>query len=170
VPLCLILADLADWAGNSNLGDRFRDSAWALCVGVPFFLGSILMFRALSAASGPLGFAVIITSIFSSLVVLIGSLLFLASLIRLAGMSLWAVANAVTGVERDERLAVKQREHEEELAARVYAAPAPLPGAPSRASAPPRSGPLSKSEGHYMPRTDGVEPYELAPDDDPQRA
>lgn len=173
VPLCLILADLADWASNTTLGDRYRDSAWMICAGVPLFFGALGIYSATPGLrAGPAGFALVITMILSALAIVIGSLIFLAGLIRLAGMSLWAVSNAITGTERDERLAERQRQHEEELASRVYPTPqSPIPSTPSRNSAPARRpGPYAKNEGHYMPRAKDAKPYDLAPEDDPDRA
>lgn len=173
VPLCLILADLSDWASNTTLGDRFRDSAWMICAGVPLFFGALGIYSATPGLrAGPMGFVLVITMILSALAMVIGSLIFLAGLIRLAGMSLWAVSNAITGFQRDERLAERQREHEEELAARVWTVPpSPIAGTPSRESPPaPRAGPYSRSQGHYMPRTGKAKPYDLAPEDDQGRS
>ncbi len=135
VPLAIHLAALADWAGDSGLGERFRISAWALAAcGVLAQAGSLS--RGFTAGNVPsvAGGLLWFGSIWATLGLSITQLVFLFSLFQLAHMAIWAIRNSATATAVDRRLREKQRAHEREMARRTAAAAAlnPPPPVPRR--------------------------------------
>ncbi len=131
VPLCIVVANLADWAGHSALGDRFRYSAYLVTFGtIAAALTLPVVMARKTALFGPAAFTAFTIAGFGWLSFAVGMLLLLFALARLAGMSLWAIHNAETRAESDRRIAIRQHEFAEELAARsakAGATPAPPP-------------------------------------------
>lgn len=101
-PLCLWLANLADWAQDTGLAERLRISAVLVgAAGTAFTLTFWLM--ALLAGAGiaaPLGFiAFLMLFAYEA-----GVLVFLISQIQLATMANWAVVNNKAAAARDQRV------------------------------------------------------------------
>ena len=113
VPLCVYLSSLADWAGDSGIGERLRGAAWALAIFGPVTAASI----ALSNVSGVFSIA----AGWGALFVVLGAGLFAGSILQLASLSRWAVRNHITGAERDSRLAERERRERQEREARIEA-------------------------------------------------
>ncbi len=111
VPLCVYLSSLADWAGDSGIGERLRGAAWSLAIFGPLTAVAIL----LSGAAGVFAIA----AGWGSLFVLLGAALFSWSILQLAGLSQWAVRNHITGAERDSRMAERERRERTERESRI---------------------------------------------------
>lgn len=182
VPLSIILVNLCDWAGDGALSERLRIAASAIACGT-LACAISLPVVSLFGSLGPLYLLLYGVGIVGVFLVLGGFLFYLFCTIQLAGMSLWAVSNSITAIERDERVALKKAEHAEEMVSRVLrsqassAIPAtqkpkarkPTPPGTTRAGSPARAS-------QQPPRTDappggngGTDsgPYGLAPDDRP---
>ncbi len=131
IPLCLVLAGLADWAGHDSLAGRCRASAYLLTMGTVATALSLPVVLARGAGLfGPAAFIVYTIFVLGFLSFLTGMLFLLFSLAQLAGMSLWAISNAETRAESDRRIAERRHEFAERLAdrsARAGANPAPPP-------------------------------------------
>lgn len=164
IPLCLLLTDLADWARNETLGERFRTAAWALTAGGVV----IVLCRVFWGKLGPLNFVAVVAQVFGIIAFIGGLFLMLASQVQLAFTALWAIRNADEAGRIEERRAERRaREFERDLAAiKVPSLPvttdpaAPPAPRPPRQPAPPRHGPVRE-------RPAEVDAYELEPDDDP---
>lgn len=108
IPLALFLGSMADWAGETGIGDRLRGSAWVLAVA-----GSLAVVCRLAVVLGG-------SPVLRVLGVLLGlatggAMLLLAwSVIQLATSAQWAIANNISGRERDKRIELRRRQREEE--------------------------------------------------------
>ncbi|MCL4743072.1 MAG: hypothetical protein KJZ54_12820 [Phycisphaerales bacterium] len=125
VPLSLWLADLADWAMDTSLGDRLRVVAWLIAFG-----GSIATVAwsgaAIAAAAGGLMGPFAIVGYFATIAVLVALILFMVSLIQLCNMARWAVRNASDGMDRDLRVAIRKARRFEGVGPKATA-DAPIP-------------------------------------------
>ncbi len=113
-PLCVYLGSLADWAGDTNAGGRFRSSAWALAV-----MGTLALVLGLFI-SMPVQFKLLLTlaAVMCLLGVGAGVLLFVAGVVQLTVNSVWAVQNSGEARAREARLAEKRRRQVEHDIAR----------------------------------------------------
>lgn len=113
-PLCVYLGSLADWAGDTNAGDRLRASAWALAV-----MGTLALVLGLLLAM-PVQFKLLLTlgAVVCLLGVVTGVLLFVAGVVQLTVNSVWAVQNSGEARAREGRLAEKRRQQVERDIAR----------------------------------------------------
>lgn len=178
VPLSVILVDLSNWAGDTQLAERLRLAASGVAVGA-VALALAIPLIAIFKSFGPLQLVLYGVVIVGGLLFAGGSLTFLVCSVQLAGMSLWAVSNSITAIERDERVAAKQAEHAEAMVGRTMqtgaatAIPAPpkKPGkrAPSTSTAavpPPQAKAQSRpSTPPTRPPPAPGNPYDLAPED-----
>ncbi len=120
VPLCVQLSDIADWSGDTGLGNRLRVAAWGLAFGVPTV--SITPFVvSISGLPSPLLFLLNIMFVLAIITLIGCSFLFLTCLFSQCGMALWAVRNSITGRERDIRVATRKAARYEEIVSRQIA-------------------------------------------------
>lgn len=166
VPLCILLADLAGWAAHTDLADRFRDSAWILTVSLPLLTASFVIVSVFRASvPGPIAIGAFLTLVIAGGGAVFGGILFVASLVRVAASVSWAINNAITGAERDARVAEREARHIAKLMARSQradAASAPAAHGKDAPSQPPmRHG---ASEVVHERRAD-IAPYDLAPEE-----
>lgn len=139
--LCAYLSALADWAGDTGVADRLRASAWGIAVMGLISLGCVLL--------SPLAPSLLVVGSWTSLLLLLAVVLFVFAIFELGRLTAWAVANHITGVERDERIAARRKRASEELAARVtrlddavpYEVGAPPPPGPDAEEALPLAEP-----------------------------
>lgn len=166
IPLCILLTDLAEWARNENLGERFRSAAWGLSFGGLV----ILACQALWGRLGPLNFILVVGRVFAALAFVVGLVLMLISLIQLAFTALWAIRNAhEAGTIEQRRAERRARELERDLAAmRTAASPLTTNPAAAPISRPGRPPPVFR-DGPVRERPKNVDAYDLAPDDEPPR-
>ncbi len=167
VPLCIQLSDIADWSGDTGLGNRLRVAAWGLAFGVPTVtLGPL----AASIAGMPQTILVVLNIIFVlAIITLVGcSLLFLSCLFSQCGMAFWAVRNSITGRERDIRVATRKAERYDEIVSRQMAS-APVEPALSPSDTVPvlktPRAPGVKPKGPYVEPAKPGETYGIAEDD-----
>jgi hypothetical protein len=113
-PLCVYLGSLADWAGDTNAGDRLRASAWALAV-----MGTLALVMGLVLAA-PVPFKLLLTLVLVVCLLGVGAgvLMFVAGVIQLTVNSVWAVQNSGEARAREARLAEKRRQQVERDMAR----------------------------------------------------
>lgn len=165
VPLCIFLTDLAEWARNESLGERFRSAAWGLAFG-----GLVLLLsQAAWGRMGALNFVPVVARVFACIAFFGGLLLMLISLVQLAFTALWAIRNAQeAGTIEGRRAERRARELERDLASLRTAS---LPLTTDPAAAPPkrsnRPAPPISRHGPVRERPKDVDSYDLAPDDDP---
>ena len=190
VPLAFMIADLADWAGNTVLADRFRDATWGMSLGM--VAGSIAapLAAAVSRSTtsfGPTGMLLWLVSVLGGITFIGCGVLYLVCLAQLASMSAWAISNSMNAEERDQRIAEKNARHHEEMIARVERATGESEGnaavkksgaAPTRSQpamatpsvATERNAPITRAASEaYMPRAERLKPYSIEPPTDPKR-
>lgn len=128
VALCLVLSNLAHYAMEPTLGERFRMVAWAMvcCGGLSAVCIVVIQFAFATAAftfiAGLAGFIFFITS---SLFV-VALLLFVVFLCQMAHLTYWAVINAKSVIDRNARLARRAAPQPTPIAAPRDDAPLPL--------------------------------------------
>lgn len=154
VPLAIQLSALADWAGDTGLGNRLRTAAWAIAGGGAAFV--------VGQAAGLTGWAPAgLFTLFGMLMfwaAVLGYFLFLFSVLQLNHMALWAIRNSVNAMETTRRLADRQARHEAQIAQRSYEAAETLARA---ANLPPRPEIVSRGP-NVIPRPDGGStPYSI---------
>lgn len=162
IPLCIFLTDLAEWARNDQLGERFRAAAWALAFGGL----AVIACQAAWGRLGPLNFVAFVGRLFGAVAFVGGLIVFLICLIQLATNALWAIHNAREAELIDERRAEKRaRQLERDLAA-LDAVGAPPPAMSSR-TAPGRGQRPGLAPGHgpVRERPNNIEAFDLAPDE-----
>lgn len=107
VPLSLWLADLADWAMDTPLGDRLRLVAWLIALG-----GSVATIAwsgaAVAAAVGAVVGPFALVGYIATIAALVGLLLLMVAEVQLLNMARWARRNAVAGMDRDLRVAIRK--------------------------------------------------------------
>jgi hypothetical protein len=113
IPLCVYLSSLADWAGDSGVGERLRGAAWSLAIFGPI--------TTISTVLGPSIGAFRVLAGWGALFVFLGACLFASAILQLASLSMWAVRNHISGAERDSRLAEMRRRERLEREARIEA-------------------------------------------------
>ncbi len=140
VPLCVYLSSLADWAGDSGIGERLRGAAWALAIFGPVTAVSVV----LSPSAGV--FAV--SAGWGGVFVTLGAGLFAFSVLQLAKLASWAVRNHISGAERDSRVAERRMRERVEREERIDAMTAECEAAPgARTEAVVDDSPIEVSEG-----------------------
>ncbi|MFI4897347.1 MAG: hypothetical protein ACIARR_05940 [Phycisphaerales bacterium JB059] len=113
IPLCVYLSSLADWAGDSGVGERLRGAAWSLAIFGPI--------TTIATVLGPSIGAFKVVAGWGALFVFLGACLFASAILQLAVLSMWAVRNHISGAERDSRLAEMRRRERMEREARIEA-------------------------------------------------
>ncbi|MEM7622290.1 MAG: hypothetical protein AAF235_03720 [Planctomycetota bacterium] len=111
VPLCVYFSSLADWAGESGIGSRFRTAAWCLSV-----CGSTAVVTGLLIAIPGVPAKLLITIVFVLAfgLTLVGIFALFASVLQLAMTCFWAMQNAVVAQERAIRLEEKRAREDAE--------------------------------------------------------
>ncbi|HZW09280.1 MAG TPA: hypothetical protein VFF69_05190, partial [Phycisphaerales bacterium] len=101
-PLCICLTPLADWGQHTGLAGRLRVASVLLGVGGGFaaVVGWITPWLPAGFVAGSLG----LTATFALVGCVAGLGMFLVAQLELAGMSGWAIHNAVAAIERDQRV------------------------------------------------------------------
>ncbi len=166
VPLCVQLSDIADWSGDTGLGNRLRVAAWGLAFGIP----TVTFTPLLASLNGvPQAILVVLNIMFAlSIITLVGcSLVFLTCLFSQCSMAFWAVRNSITGRERDIRVATRKAERYDEIVSRQMAnapvdPPARLDDTPPISNSPRPSG--IRPKGPYVEPAKPGESYGLADD------
>ncbi|MFT5422672.1 MAG: putative Zn-ribbon and HTH transcriptional regulator [Phycisphaerales bacterium] len=114
VPLSVYLSSVADWAGDTDLGDRMRNAAWVIAVlgtiGAICFVGSLIPW-ALSGLFNLLTLGAFGLNILAVLMIAL-------SLLLLANTAQWAILNNGSTAARNVRLASRMQDHFDDLAAR----------------------------------------------------
>ncbi|MEO0483301.1 MAG: hypothetical protein AAF138_06720 [Planctomycetota bacterium] len=155
-PLAYYLGAIADWAGESGLGQRYLAAAWGLAVFTSIYLLAVLVIRIGAGSTGLLGFLAsgsALVAMFSAALSAIGFLLFLICNAQLTNTVRWALKNNLDAAERDIRIAERRAARASEAAERQAAdipiatpgpigepsvpqPPFPQPKAPERDDAP----------------------------------
>lgn len=101
-PLCLCLAQIADWGQDTNLSGKLRVASALVAAGGLFaaIVGWLTPVLPVGFIAGSLG----LTAIFALVGCLIGMAMFLLAQLQLATMARWAGKNAVATLERDQRV------------------------------------------------------------------
>lgn len=119
--LCWWLGDWAQWGRDEDLGEHLRLAACGLGGGaVIITLGTWLR-----GSLGPFDFPVLVLVVLSHIAVLLSLGTLAWSLVQLAFMGFWAIRNAATSEEIEQRLVARSREQARELEARTYRGPPP---------------------------------------------
>ena len=121
VPLCVYHASLADWAGDTGIGDRLRAAAWSIAVCGTF---GVICFLILLIPGLRFKLLVTVGLVLASIITFIGGVLLFLGVLQLALASLWAVQNSTSARAREQRIAVRKAEEEEQSRARAEAAEA----------------------------------------------
>lgn len=138
-PLAYYLGALADWAGESSLGQRYLAAAWGLAVCTTLYVLALLIAGVGAGNPGFLGFmatAAGIVAFFSGVLSIIGFLLFLICNAQLTNTVRWALKNNLDAAERDIRIAERRAARADEAAERQAAADVPI-ATPGPMAAPP---------------------------------
>lgn len=117
VPFGVYLSALADWAGHGPMTMQFRVVTVIITLS-----GCIGLIATAPVIIDPLGSGV--TAIFAvsaGIVTMLAAGSFLLLVLRLANSVRWAVSNAVSGMERDARVADRRAREAEEMANRMQA-------------------------------------------------
>lgn len=113
-PLTLILASLADWAGDSTLADRFRISlSTTIICAFLMVLGLIL-----GLFSGSVAQSILVSASFALGLLVLAQVLFLWSLFQLTSLATWAIQNSATASITGQRSQERQQAMYEEIGAR----------------------------------------------------
>lgn len=166
VPLCVQLSDIADWSGDTGLGNRLRVAAWGLAFGVPTVtLGPLV--ASIAGVPSPILFFLNIMIVLAFITLIGCSLVFLTCLFSQCGMAFWAVRNSITGRERDIRVATRKAERYDEIVSRQMASAPVEPALSPSDTAPvlktPRA-PGVKPKGPYVEPAKPGETYGIAED------
>lgn len=147
VPLAVRLSSLADWAGDTGLGNRLRTAACGIAFG-----GTLFAIGQLAGLTGwaPAGVLRLLGMLMFWLAVL-GYLLFLVSVLQLAHMAVWAIRNAVNAMETTLRIADRRARHEARIARRTFEAAESL----ARAAATPPGREVVSRGPNVIPRPEG---------------
>lgn len=166
VPLCVQLSDLADWAGDTSLGNRLRVAAWGLAFGVPTV--TLAPFISMIGILPTTLVAILNILVVLAMLTLVGcSLVFLTCLFSQCSMAFWAVRNSITGRERDIRVAAKKAKRYDDIVSRQMAnAPVETPASLAlKDDAPPPPPPANfRPQGHYIKPATDAKGYDVADD------
>ena len=168
VPLCVQLSDIADWSGDTGLGNRLRVAAWGLAFGIP----TITFTPLIGSINGvPQTILVVLNIMFAlAIITLVGcSLVFLSCLFSQCSMAFWAVRNSITGRERDIRVATRKAARYDAIVSRQQAnAPVDPPTSMALRDEPPvmkpARAPSVKPKGPYVEPAKPGETYGIAED------
>lgn len=117
VPFGVYLSALSDWAGHGPASMQFRVSAIIITVS-----GGAGLVASVPVIINPLGSGpTAIIALWSGILTMLMAGYFLVLVLRLANSVRWAVSNAVSGMERDARVAERQAREAEEMANRMQA-------------------------------------------------
>lgn len=113
IPLCIHFAEIGTAAGNDSLATRLGLAAWGLAI-----FGAYVSIVALLSGAGGVG-VMGFGAPMASLGMLVSVGLFVFSLLELAVMCGWAVANSRATIERDHRLLERAQQEEAVMAAKL---------------------------------------------------
>jgi hypothetical protein len=160
VTLGLQLASLSDWAGDTNLGERFRITAWIMGAAILLTLIASMVSRLPGLLTGFLG-------TLSMLVLIVGciALLFFDwALLQLAGLATWAINNNVTADKTERRMLTARERRDQEMADRSAVAIALQDAAPPSALGVDTKAQTAFESNVVKRRQGGADPYALEPD------
>lgn len=166
VPLCVQLSDIADWSGDTGLGNRLRVSAWGLAFGIPTITFTPLIVS-INGVPSPILFILNIMFVLAIITLIGCSFMFLTCLFSQCSMAFWVVRNSITGRERDIRVATKKAKRYDDIVSRQMANAPVDPPVSLKDTAPmaktPRS-PAAKPKGPYVEPAKPGETYGIAED------
>jgi predicted RNA-binding Zn-ribbon protein involved in translation (DUF1610 family) len=113
IPVALHVGRIAQWAEDDELKTRMVLVAWGIGIGGP--LGWFGMAIAKTMPSG-LALVFAVGRVFGLLMLIASWVAFLWGMLTLASIAAWAVANAVTRIESEGRLAERLARHYESIA------------------------------------------------------
>jgi len=166
VPLCVQLSDLADWSGDTGLGNRLRVAAWGLAFGIP----TITFVPLIGAITGVASTILVVLNLMFvlAIITLVGcSLMFLTCLFSQCSMAFWAVRNSISGRKRDIRVATKKAERYDGIVSRQMANAPVDPAVSLNDTAPVTKGtraPGAKPKGPYVEPAKPGDTYGIAED------
>ncbi|HLO39958.1 MAG TPA: hypothetical protein VK176_02975 [Phycisphaerales bacterium] len=173
--VCYVLADLAEWASDSALAERFNLAGLGLPLGTPVAIGAWYFF----GAFGPLTLIAVAAGILGGVAVLLSMGVLAMGVGQLAYLAVWAVKNKQTQAESADLRDRREREYDQEMIDRLDPTPiAPEHGVgeapplhelalPALSPPDPADQPLIvPANEHIIERSAKPMPYELAGDDD----
>jgi hypothetical protein len=177
-----MLADLAEWAGDGPLAERFRLAGFIVFIAVPIAGAAWLIYEHL-VATRMIGFLI---ALIASLGSISGIGLTAICVLQFASITYWALANQSNAYEVDRRRAERDRRFDREVAARLDSTraaigsaagdpiddpvmaldppdePASDRSASGDSSGPARESPVIAAESeHYIQRSGEATPFEL---------
>ncbi|TVQ61360.1 MAG: hypothetical protein EA378_09095 [Phycisphaerales bacterium] len=182
VPTSICLADLADWARDTNLSGRLRGCAWFITFAMVY---QLLVF-ALSPLGNILAGVLAIGQFFVNFALFGALVVFLFGVLQLASNTSWAIRNHKAAKAKEERdLARRDAEAQRRATEldRLAPGPTPAPGATGGRPSPfgddpiPLDGDDASAPGARKPRPGdrtmrldrpdgGADAYDLEPDED----
>lgn len=152
IPFSIQMSSLASWASDDELTGRMR----GVVVGLSFGAVSLLLATVATPVLGPLKFVAAILLTLGAVSMLFSWFAFMWSVLGLARMASWAVANAYELMESRQRMAAKYQEHVESLATPRPAMQNPsvpiVPGPGERVIPKGHSGPIPLAEPEGPPK------------------
>lgn len=112
IPFSIQMSSLASWASDDDLTGRMR----GVVVGLSFGAVAFLLATVATPVLGPLKFVAAILLTLGVVAIIVAWFAFMWSMLGLARMASWAVANAYELMESQQRMAAKYQEHIESLA------------------------------------------------------
>jgi hypothetical protein len=182
IVVCYLLADLAEWASDSSLAERFGLAGIGLPLGTPIAIGAFYTY----GMFGPITLLAVIAGVLGCIAVIMSMGVLAHGVGQLAYLAIWAVKNKETQEESLERREKREREYDQEMIDRLD--PTPIAPQPEFAShRPAASRPLEHefaappplvhdpseqplvipANEHIVERSAKPMPYDLAEPDEP---
>lgn len=133
VPLCMHLANIAEWAGCGDMGERLRAASFGLVLGPPVVLAAMI--------AGAKAFAMVIVGCFAGFILLVSVGVTVAGVLQMAVISVWALNNSGNTIERDRRVNERRKRAADEMAERAAKVSGSPLGRPSKSGMAPGPSP-----------------------------
>ncbi|MCC6427445.1 MAG: hypothetical protein IT435_11560 [Phycisphaerales bacterium] len=167
--LCYMLADMADWAADGQLAERFRMAGIGITFGAPI----ALLAWAFHPLLGPASFIAIVIGGIAGIGLVAGAGVMLLGLAQMAYLSHWAIKNHDNYGEVLERKGLRERAYTKDMVDRLD--PTPLDDPTESPKITLDDSPAVPPPDHYAPmviaasehmiaKPDNVKPYELSDD------
>lgn len=105
VPYSVMVHDLAEWAGDTSMGDRCRAASF----GVIACLLATGACAAFYGRAGPLDFPLVVIGVLGAVALFFAALVLMLSMLQLAMMGLFALSHSAESIERDKRMAERSK-------------------------------------------------------------
>ncbi len=123
VPYSVIVHNLAEWAGDTSMGDRCRAASFGV-IGCLLATGAYAGFY---GRAGPMDFPLVVIGVLGAIALFFAGLVLMLSMLQLAAMGLHALRHSAEAIERDKRRAERARRDAAEIERRHPRGPSASP-------------------------------------------